>query len=254
MTGANRFFFVDGDDVDRFGIEERYLRPAVKSLRSVERPAVTDADVERWLIDAHPLVGELPADADANAAKAALAEAGDEGLLRYVEHAEAEGWHEGRTCRSRRVWFDLGELRAPAAFVPKLLRERVFAVANDARAVPSNAIDGVWPAEGVRRGALLAALNSSAGRAAMEVTGRDEAGLLQLMTYETASLPTLDVRRLESGAAANLAAAGRAYASSPEGETLRGLDEAVDAAFDLALTPGRLRELAQGLRARRTEA
>lgn len=254
MTGANRFFFVDDATVERFGLEPRFRRPAVKSLRTIERPAFGPADVERHLVDVHDHVaGVAPSDGDGleAAVKRSLAGGGHDGLLAYVEHAEAAGWHAGRTCRSRAVWFDLGPLRAPAAFVPKLLRERVFAVRNAARAVPSNAIDGVWPREGVDPEALLAVLNASVGAAAMEVTGRDEAGLLQLMTYETASLPVLDVRACSPADRRALAAAGERYADRPTPANRAAVDTAVDAAFDLALSASALREHASALGARR---
>jgi len=253
MTGANRFFFIEAADIDRFGIEPEFRRRAVKSLRSIARPAVGGPELERWLVDVHPLVETVRAEIAEDTAlepavKEALRDRGATGLGRYIDHAEAEGWHEGRSCQSRAVWFNLGPLRAPAAFVPKLLRERVFAIRNEAEAVPSNAIDGVWPDEDVHTGALLAVLNASAGKAAMEVTGRDEAGMLQLMTYETASLPSLDVRTISSTAAANLTAAGDAYATDPTPTTMAALDRAVDAAFDLPMAPERLRELAVTLK------
>jgi methylase of polypeptide subunit release factors len=257
MTGANRFFFVDSADVDRFGIAPRFLQPAVKSLRSVDRPVVEAGETDRWLVDVHPFVEATERRAAGTdlepAVKAALAARNHDGLRRYIDHAETACWHEGRTCQSRSVWFDLGDLHAPAAFVPKLLRERVFAVRNAAEAVPSNAIDGVWPGPAVPTGALLAVLNASVGQAAMEVTGRDEAGMLQLMTYETASLPTLDVRQLDTEAARAVAAAGAAYAEEPGPETRRGVDRAVDAAFDLGLSPERLREHAVSLRRQRVD-
>ncbi len=258
MTGANRFFFVDGATVDRFGIEPRFLSPAVKSLRWVERPVVGPDDVERQVVDVHGYVADRRATLDGGAPTSAavaesLASDGHDGLHSYVEHAEREGWHRGRTCQSRPVWFDLGELPTPAAFVPKLLRERVFVVRNAARAVPSNAIDGLWPRDGIDAGALLGALNSSAGRAAMEVTGRDEAGLLQLMTYETASLPTLDVRTLSRADRRAVARAGEAFARDPGPGTVAALDEAVAAAFDLPVPAGTLREHATALRRRRVD-
>jgi methylase of polypeptide subunit release factors len=258
MTGANRFFFVDESAVDRFGIEDRFRRPAVKSLRSIDRPTVGPADVNRWLVAVHPVVkavGEQTAAGTEleSAVTDRLAAAGHWGLLRYVAHAERAGWHEGRTCQSRRVWFDLGPIQAPGAFMPKLLRERVYAIRNAAGAVPSNAIDGIWPASGVDMGALLAVLNASIGKAAIEVTGRNEAGMLQLMTYETASLPTLDVRQLSPATAEALETAGAAYAASPDSEQLRELDRAVHAAFDLSIEPDRLRELARTLKRRRVD-
>lgn len=256
MTGANRFFFVDESAVDRFGIEDRFRRPAVKSLRSVDRPTVGPEDVSRWLVAVHPFVDAVAertaAGSDLEAAVTEqLAAAGHWGLLQYVAYAERAGWHEGRTCQSRRVWFDLGPIRSPGAFVPKLLRERVYAIRNAAGAVPSNAIDGIWPRSGVPTGALLAVLNASIGKAAIEVTGRDEAGMLQLMTYETASLPILDVRQLTPETAAELEAAGIDYAATPDSEQLRELDRAVHAAFDLSIAPDRLRELVRSLKRQR---
>ncbi|MFB6354083.1 MAG: class I SAM-dependent DNA methyltransferase [Halobacteriales archaeon] len=258
MTGANRFFFVDGDDRERFGVEPRFLTPAVKSLRTIDRPSLEPTAVDRRLLDVHTTVAEVRASldeaADPEAAvKDRLAADGHDGLRAYLEHAEANGWHEGRTCRSRAVWFDLGELRAPAAFVPKLLRERVFVVRNAAGAVPSNAIDGVWPATDVDPAVLLAVLNASVGRAAMEVTGRDEAGLLQLMTYETASLPVLDVRTLSGAERDRLASVGDAFATDPGPGTRAALDEAVHAAFDLSLAADTVRAQANALRRRRVD-
>jgi hypothetical protein len=258
MTGANRFFFVDESAVDRFGIEDRFRRPAVKSLRSIDRPTVGPADVNRWLVAVHPVVkavGEQTAAGTEleSAVTDRLAAAGHWGLLRYVAHAERAGWHEGRTCQSRRVWFDLGPIQAPGAYMPKLLRERVYAIRNAAGAVPSNAIDGIWPGSGVDMGALLAVLNASIGKAAIEVAGRNEAGMLQLMTYETASLPTLDVRQLSPATAEALETAGAAYAASPDSEQLRELDRAVHAAFHLSIEPDRLRELARTLKRRRVD-
>ncbi|MFB6360495.1 MAG: class I SAM-dependent DNA methyltransferase, partial [Halobacteriales archaeon] len=123
MTGANRFFFVDQSAVDRFGIEDRFRCPAVKSLRSVDRPTVGPADVSQWLVAVHPLVEAVEAQTAAGteleaAVTQELAAGGQWGLLHYVAHAERAGWHEGRTCQSRRVWFDLGPIRAPGAFMP----------------------------------------------------------------------------------------------------------------------------------------
>jgi len=260
MTGANRFFFVDAATVDRFDLEPDVVRPAVKSLRWVDRPVVGLDDVERWVVDAHDAVAAargVAGDSVDDPAPAGLVESlssvGYPGLRAYVEHAQAAGWHEGRTCRSRSVWFDLGPLRTPVAFVPKLLRERVFVVRNAARAVPSNAIDGVWPTDGVDHGALFAVLNASVGRLAMEVTGRDEAGLLQLMTYETASLPTLDVRRCSAADRERLAAAGTRYADEPTVDALAALDDAVDDAYDLPLAGASLREHAAALSRRRVD-
>lgn len=250
MTGANRCFFINPEDRDRWGIDLQFLRPAVKSLREIETPVVQESDIDRWLLDVHGYVRGLPADNPAAATvKAALETDGYDGLLGYIEHAESEGWHTGRTCASRRLWFDLGRLPAPTAFVPKLLRERVFVVNNQAAATPSNAIDCIDSNQDPT--VLLALLNTSLTQAFMELRGRDEAGMLQLMTYETGSLPIPDPQRIDEAARESIASAYETF-STGLGDRAR-LDRAVLDALDLDIDPERIQATASRLRQRRLD-
>jgi len=258
-TGANRFFLLDAADRERWGIDPALLRPAVRSIRGVESRTVSADDVALSMVDVHGFLAGRPGCSRDGAqgtdptarAKAVLREAGHDALVAYVEYAEAEGWHEGRTCRTRPVWFDLGALPTPDAFVPKLLRERVFTVRNRARAVPTNAIDCLSVREGIDPEVLLGVLDSSVCKALMEVWGRNEAGMLQLMTYETRTLPVPDVRRFGADAAASVAAAAARFDADGAGQA--DLDAAVHAAADLDLQPGRAREMRERLLARRVD-
>ena len=254
-TGANRFFLVDGEDRDRWGIDSDLLSPAVRSIRSVESRRLCSADVGLSVVDVHPFLAERPAAADgedsAAGAKAALREAGHDGLVDYVEHAEERGLHEGRTCRARRVWFDLGELPAPDAFVPKLLRERVFTVRNEAGAVPTNAIDCLSVRDGVDPAVLLGVLDSSLCKALMEVWGRNEAGMLQLMTYETRTLPVPDVRAFSAEEAAAVREAAADFDADGDGQA--ALDAAVHAALDVDLSAADARGMRERLLGRRVD-
>ena len=250
MTGANRCFFVDRDDRDRWKIDSRFLRPAVKSLRDIERPDVGHTDIDRWLLDVHDYVTALPDDRPSAATvKAALESDGYDGLLGYIEHAETNEWHTGRTCASRPVWFDLGRLPTPDAFVPKLLRERVFVIRNTAKATPSNAIDCLETIEDSTL--ILALLNTSLTQAFMELRGRDEAGMLQLMTYETAGLPIPDPQRFDEGAREAIT---NAYERFRTGASDREpLDRVVHDVLDLDLELERVQTTAARLRQTRLD-
>lgn len=260
-TGANRFFLLDRDRRERWGIDPAVLRPAVRSIRGLERRTLVPEVVDRWILDVREVVASDGSLAEngidpEKRAKAALRRAGHNGLVEYVEHAEDEGWHEGRTCQARRVWFDLGELPVPDAFVPKLLRERVFTVRNRAAAVPSNAIDCLSVRDGIDTAVLLGVLDSSLSRAVMEVWGRDEAGMLQLMTDETRTLPVPDVRRFSGDEAARVRTAASELDADRGDRTASGqsdLDEAVVDAAGLDFDAGRLRALRDDLLRRRVD-
>lgn len=128
--------------------------------------------------------------------KGALKNDGYTGLLSWIRHAESENEHQGATCQNREVWFDFGKPPQPEILFQKLLRERLFSIYNRVGAVPSNAVDCIDVHSDVDSKALFGVLNSSITQAIMEVWGRNEAGMLQLMTYETKSLPIPDVRSM----------------------------------------------------------
>lgn len=239
MTGANRFFFLDGPETTRWDIDEQFLQPAVKSMRTIKNPVFQPADVQQYMVDVHHYITRLEASTPEEVI-GHFERDGHEGIVHYVSHAEANEWHSGRTCQSRRVWFDLGELPVPDAFVPKLLRERVFVIENRAQAVPSNAIDCLNVADEVDATALLGVLNSTVGQVAMEIQGRNEAGMLQLMTYETASLPVPDVRALSPGAVRELRSVTRAALGDGKWD---GLDATVLRVFGFDISVDRLRAL-----------
>lgn len=196
MTGANEFFFVDSDAPD---IDDRFLAPAIKSIRDVTKPVVTTGETDRYLLDVHDYVTTLRAETteavDSETVVAALARDGYDGLRAYIEWGESQGFHERRTCAKRSVWFDLGTMTAPAVFVPKFFDRRVLAIANPDELVASNAVDCVWIDDGVDARVLLGVLNSTLTKAMLECWGRTEGGgALQLMTYELSTLPVPDPR------------------------------------------------------------
>jgi hypothetical protein len=204
MTGSTAFFFPDGDDIESYGIEDQFLLPALKSMRGYDVISYDDEDVNRWFIDIHEYVEEVRNRPDnlltdeslEEKVKRALDEDGYHGILSWIDHAESEDEHKGATCQNREVWFDFGMPPQPEILFQKLLRERLFSIYNSVGAVPSNAVDCIDVHSDIDPKVLFGVLNSSIAQAVMEVWGRNEAGMLQLMTYETKSLPIPDIRSM----------------------------------------------------------
>ena len=260
MTGANEVFFLDEAEVAEWDIADRFLGPAQKSIRGCEGPLLDADDVDHRILDVHDYVRRVgkasDTDVDADDVIGSLRREGFDGLADYLAAAEADDHHTGRTCQRRSVWFDLGPLPTPDVFLPKLLRERVFPVRNRADAVPSNAIDCLSAREGVDPDVLHGVLLSSVVGALMEVWGRDEAGMLQLMTYETETLPVPDIRAFDGAdREAVRSAASRLTTAPADPDARAALDRAVAAALDRReeLAPDRIRDLRDRVRTRRLQ-
>lgn len=251
MTGANQFFFVGRDTASAQQIADRFLRPAVKSIRGTSTRSLTPADIDRYLIDIQSYVAET-APPDTASLIETLERDGYRALAAYIEHAERNEWHTGQTCQRRALWCNLGELSPPDAFVPKLLRERRFIIQNTAAAVAGNAIDCLTVHEDFDPDLLTAVLNSTLATVAMELYGRNEAGMLQLMTYETAALPIPDVRefsRSDRTAIRDAAITDDRIAIQDQAM----LDRSILTALDAPLSLDRLYELQETLLADRVD-
>jgi len=257
MTGANDFFFLSGS---ASGVDDRFLAPAIKSIRDVEDRLLTANDTDRYLLDVHEYVrsvldGNVDTGAPDNgtddrsedpSAKVvdALVADGHDALAAYVARGERKGYHERRSCAARRVWFDLGELSAPDVFVPKFFDRRVFAIANPDGLLASNAVDCLLVADAVDTRVLLGVLNSTVVRALLECWGRAEGGgALQLMTYELTTLPVPDPRTFDPATATALREATDALLEGgATGEPTRRLDALVLDAIGSDLSVDRLRD------------
>ncbi|RXK49994.1 HsdM family class I SAM-dependent methyltransferase [Halorientalis pallida] len=256
MTGANDFFFLDADGWAT-EIDDRFLEPAIKSIRDVDGPRVTAADTDRYLLDVHEYVREVRADYDGESdasldatVRRALDRDGHDALADYVAWGERQGFHERRSCASRRVWFDLGPLSAPTVFVPKFFDRRVPVVANPDGLLASNAVDCLWvddpdagdggtDAHPVDRATLeratLGVLNATVTAGVLECWGRSEGGgALQVMTYELASLPIPDPLAMAPETRRAVAAAADALLAGEDGARDR-LDRLVLDAVDADL-------------------
>ncbi|PSP79359.1 hypothetical protein BRC81_05070 [Halobacteriales archaeon QS_1_68_20] len=256
-TGANRFFFLDETDLAEWPIDDRFLAPAIRSVRGRESRVLTAEATDQYLLDVRPYVDPVPdaetaADGSLDArVKAALARDGYDALLAYVEWGEREGYHERQTCADRQVWFDLGSLVRPEIVHPKFFDRRVVPLWNRDRLAPSNAVDGLSLRDGVDELVVLGLLHSTVHEVLLECWGRAEGGgVLQLMTYEVETLPAVDPARIGGDSREALIDATRRLLDGDE-SAQTDLDALVLDVLGLDADPADLRAVREALVRRR---
>lgn len=227
-TGANDFFILDPQRGEEWGIEPKYRRPLLKSLRGIHAHRVSRSDCRHELLLIPP--GEQLAD---------TAAAG------YLEWGAQRGIPERPTCAMRRPWYALPEQEPGAVFLAKGVWQRHFApVAVEPIAVDQQLYRIIPLGQAIEAGVtpqiVAALLNSTWFALACELGGRVNfgEGVLWLASYEIDRILLPDPRALAAGERRELAAAFGRLAMLPVADTVemllseerRALDELV---FDL---------------------
>jgi hypothetical protein len=219
-------------------------------------------DSDKYIIDVHDYVEEVKQETSEfgedtrleEDVKDALKRDGYTGLLQYINEGENEGEHEGTTCASRPVWFDLGEQVAPELFHPRFFKWRLFTVVNRAEALTTDAVqcDQVKPEYDSK--VVTGIMNSSLYAAAVECWGRVEGnGVLQLMTYETKSIPVPDIRKFDDEACDAIREATNALLAGEEDAEKRLNEAVLDAVGVEGITADELEDMRQVMTHQRLE-
>jgi len=193
-TGNNGFFLLDEDDVAQWDIDDRFLQPAIRSIRNME--SLTLSETDEYLLDFKEYVEEVESNQEglrstsdlAEQVKDKLREDGYTSTLRYIQHGVDEEVPDGKTVSQHTPWFNLGNLLVPEVLHPVFYNERVFTVDNVGEFAPTNAIQCVDVNK--HEEVVEYILNSTIYKIMLELWGRHEGGgALQLLTYEVSSVP-----------------------------------------------------------------
>ena len=202
-TGHNRFFCLTEKDVKRWGLPSECLRPVVTGARDLPT-CVLNADDFVVLREAGRPVWLFYWPVDW-----ALEDA-PESVRRYLAHGEELEVPQRYICKNRHPWY-VGERRAPADVLFTLFnRENPRFVLNEARVLIVNVLHGLSVTLGLSREsqrlkALLAWLNSDAGREGLRQAGGVYGGMLKAEPGELSRMRVPDVRRLDLKAVCELA-------------------------------------------------
>ena len=88
-TGANDFFHLDAEHIQKWGIESEYLKPVIKSPRECKSICIDPSQLQFKLFMCR-------------SDKAALT---GTAALEYIKWGESKGYHQRQTCKSRSRWW-----------------------------------------------------------------------------------------------------------------------------------------------------
>lgn len=243
-TGANDFFYLNRRQAEQWGIEPRFRRPLLKSLRGARGYHLSDADCRHEVLLIPP---------DAELAGTAAAE--------YLAWGESRGIPARPTCAARRPWYALPAQLSAGLFLAKGVWQRHFAtVATDTLAIDQQ-IYRVVAASAVAASAVAASaiavpavdsdaaaetaltpspsvaaalLNSAWFALSCELGGRVNLGegVLWLASYDLTELMLPDPRVLDAGQRLALETAFARLAEQPLDTTPEALDRPEQRALD----------------------
>lgn len=133
VTGANDFFVLSRDKVQKFGLSRAPLQPVLSSSRQLRTLAVHGSDLELLakadiaclLLNVRPTTRSAAAQ-------------------RYLSSRNGERIKTRFKCRSREPWFSIADTKVPDAFLTYVNHFSPRLVLNLADATSTNAIHRVW--------------------------------------------------------------------------------------------------------------
>lgn len=228
-TGSNAFFTLSDSERERWGIEDRFLVPAVSRAAQIRGYEVTRADVAR-----------LGRRGDRIHLLYCF-EAPSPNLSKYIEHGRSEGVDGGYLCSHRSPWYSVERRRAAPVLSTVFSRDNMRFIRNRAGCLNLASYHGVYPRFGDDRltEALLCYLNSGLCAAVQKRARREYGGgLHKFEPGDLLELPAMPVGKIGRKDALKMASLFRKLAAS--GGTREKLDETVnEIALSLAPDPGR---------------
>jgi methylase of polypeptide subunit release factors len=195
--GCYDFFILNEEKMRKWRIEEHYAKPVVSSPIGIETFDLKPGDVKERIL----LVGEAK-----NKLKSTRA-------LAYIEYGERKklkikkgnmrgkdviGYNNLPTFRSKRLWYSLGKSQPCPILVPAFVRNRFFAIRNDAKAYATANFYGIRPHNKEHILSMLAFFNSSLAAFIIELKARTSMGrgLLDIRSYILRSIQVPDFSRI----------------------------------------------------------
>ena len=196
--GAYDFFILSQEDISKWDIEERYLKPVISSPTPIETYNIIPEDIKERIL----LVDE-PKSALRNTRVLSYIEEGEsreiEGKRGMTRGKKIVGFNNLPTFYSKKLWYSLRKSSTCPILMPAFVRNRFFAIRNDAQAYATANFYGVIPFNKNHILPILAFFNSSLAALMIELKGRTSMGrgLLDIRSYTLRSLPVPDFNRID---------------------------------------------------------
>jgi len=209
-SGVNEFFYLKQEDIDAHGLDRSLFSPLMKAIAQAEFVDFKKNETEWLVLDLHHVIEkalhksgkELIPRKDQTMAgfiKEKLHEAGYESLYRYINLGEERRYHKRPTCKTRNVWFDLGDLPRPLFIFPDVYWKKTSVPYNVDKVVIDKQLYTLSPKPDIDEMVLGGILNSDWLPLFRELNGRTIMGeglnRNQVMVYEAKQIPIPDPRK-----------------------------------------------------------
>jgi hypothetical protein len=164
-TGANEFFYLTEEGIERWGIERKFWMHkkngkwvpnyVIRSPRECKSILVDSGDLKYRVLMIHKDKKELK----------------KTNVLKYIRWGEKQGFHKRPTCASRKRWYDLGSHIDDAIMFPERERKKFIVFLNESRVLLNKNLYGI-SSNRVKPKILCAFLNSSMAAMNAELIGR----------------------------------------------------------------------------------
>lgn len=191
-SGLNSFFYLDSEDIEKWGIESKYLRPLMKSPTEIMRYRVTRDDLTKHVLDVQADLEELP---------------NDSGIKKYLEHGISEGVPDRPFFSNSQGndWY-VKSMFAADLVQPYNVDKRHFTALNDTGACVDKRLVCIDASDERQQWLLWAYLNSTLSILVKELYGRVSLGqgALENSVTDSSAMPTLDFELFPEDAEAEI--------------------------------------------------
>lgn len=179
-TGANDFFTVPKDTLDKYNLSE-YAKPLVGRSVQIEGINFNNEDWnENYLLNSKSNLLIFPN--KKNLIKNKLA-------MNYIKYGESQKYNKGYKCGIREEWQIIPSISLSNAFFSR--RNNIYAkiILNEANAYTTDTMHRVWINNNIEQKALIASYYNSISFCCVEIEGRSfGGGALELMPNEVKNI------------------------------------------------------------------
>lgn len=180
-TGANDFFYLQEEEIDKYQIESQYLEQVIFSLKEITGYKVNNELLKKKVIICNKEKNKLR----------------QTKLLKYIKYGEQQGFNKRPTCASRDIWYSLGKNwnYAPLIF-PAKVGERMPVFLNE-NIFEDKKLYGITPKDPKNIFLIGALLNSTISRLFIEYNCRQLTGAQAIADIDVNIVESLNIIDLE---------------------------------------------------------
>ena len=168
-TGANNYFYLDEATIGEFGIEDRFLQPAIRTSKESRSIALDPKNLPYKAFVCH----------------ASMAQVKGTGAERYIRWGESQGINTRPFCASRTPWYDLGARQPMPMAMHELIDTTAYTYLSAGSLLYDKNFDVVRPTK-ADPFAIGISMNSIFFQLAVHSFGRENfgGGLIRVATHE----------------------------------------------------------------------